>query len=606
MPDSTLGQQYSTPPADDVAVDANAADDVFEWAARRPEHLSFAHKVEGKWRSVTARQFAERVLAVSAGLVAAGIRPGDRVGLIGETSYEWAVCDYAVWAAGAVTVPVYPSSSPAQIGWILNDSAAAAVLVQDERMCSVVLDVRPACADRVWAVAGGGLDALAALAEAGPEQAGACGRRSAPADSPATIVYTSGTTGRPKGCVLTHRNLVAEVHSVLAAEGVAEEVLTENTKLLLFLPLAHIFARVVLLAAVRAGSEVAFTHDLTHLTRDLAEVRPDLIVVVPRVLEKLYNTAARKAINAGHQRVFEAAADTAIAYSRALTEGRPSWQLRARRLAFDRLVYAKLRATLGGRVRYAASGGAPLDARIGHFMRGAGVNVLEGWGMTETSAAVTLNLPARQRLGTVGPPLPGAAVRVEEGRILVKGPAVFSGYWNDERATREAFDAQGWLRTGDLGELRDGYLTVVGREKDLIVTSVGKNVAPAPFEDRLAAHWLIDQCVVVGDNRPYIGALIILDPESFAAWKLQEHRATGATVADLRDDPALRGVIQAAINEVNAEVSQAEAIRRFRIVPARFTVGDQLTPTQKTRRLVVLGQLAHEVDALYSGASANP
>ena len=606
MPNASLGQQYSTPPAVDVAADANAADDVFEWAARRPQHVAFSRKVDGAWRPVTARQFAERVLAVSAGLIEAGIRPGDRVGLIGETSYEWAVCDYAVWAAGAVTVPVYPSSSPAQTGWILNDSSAVAVLVQDDRMRSVVLDARPVCAERVWVMAGDGLDALAALGEAGPGQAAAFGRRSAPADSPATIVYTSGTTGRPKGCVLTHRNLVAEVRSVLAAEGIAEQVLTEDTKLLLFLPLAHIFARVVLLAAVRAGCQVGFTHDMTHLTRDLAEVRPDVIVVVPRVLEKLYNTAARKAIAAGHQRLFEAAADTAVAYSHAFSGDGPGWRLRARRLVFDRIVYAKLRAALGGGVRYAASGGAPLDARIGHFMRGAGINVLEGWGMTETSAAVTLNLPARQRIGTVGRPLPGAAVRIEQGQILAKGPGVFSGYWNDEYSTREAFDAQGWLRTGDLGELHDGYLTVVGREKDLIVTSVGKNVAPAPFEDRLAAHWLIDQCVVVGDSRPYIGALIILDAESFAAWKRQEHRATGATVADLRDDPALRSVVQAAINEVNAEVSPAEAIRRFRIVPTRFTVGDQLTPTQKTRRLHVLGQLAHEVDALYSGASATP
>jgi long-chain acyl-CoA synthetase len=605
MPDSSLGQQYATPPVGDVAAaDANAADDLFEWAARRPDHTSFARKADGLWGPVTAKQFADRVLAVSAGLVAAGVRPGDRVGLIGETSYEWAVCDFAVWAAGAITVPVYPTSSTAQTEWILNDSSVAAALVQDDRLRSVVLDVRPACAGRVWVMANGGLDVLAALGEADPKREAASGRRPVPADSPATIVYTSGTTGRPKGCVLTHRNLKAEVGSVLAAEGIAERVLTEDARLLLFLPLAHIFARVVLLAAVRAGARVAFTHDLSHLTRDLAEVRPDVIVVVPRVLEKLYNTAARKAIAAGHPRLFDAAADTAVAYSHALAEDGPGWRLRARRRVFDRPVYAKLRAALGGRVRYAASGGAPLDARVGHFMLGAGINVLEGWGMTETSAAVTLNLPARQRIGTVGRPLPGDAVRIEDGEILVKGPGVFSGYWNDEHATREAFDRQGWLRTGDLGELRDGYLTVVGRKKDLIVTSVGKNVAPAPLEDRLTAHWLIDRCVVVGDGRPYIGALVILDPESFAEWKRHEHRPARATVADLRDDPALRGVVQAAIDTVNADVSQAEAIRRFRIVPTRFTVGEQLTPTQKTRRLYVLGQLADEVDALYCGASA--
>ncbi len=604
MPDLSQEQQYSAPPDDVATADVNAADDLFEWAARQPEHASFGRKDGGAWRPVTAEQFAERVLAVSAGLVAAGIEPGDRIGLIGETSEEWALCDYAIWAAGAITVPVYPSSSAAQIGWILNDSAAAAVLVQDVVTRATVLDERPACAGRVWVMERGGLDDLAALGEGTPGRSPAGGRRSAPADSPATIVYTSGTTGQPKGCVLTHRNLVAEVRSVLAADGIAEQVLTQDAKLLLFLPLAHIFARVVLLAAVRAGTQVSFTHDLTHLTRELAEVRPDVIMVVPRVLEKVYNTAARKAIASGHPRLFEASADTAVAYSRALTQGGPGWLLRARRSVFDRLLYAKLRAALGGAVRYAVSGGAPLDARIGHFMRGAGVTVLEGWGMTETSAGVTLNLPARQRIGTVGRPLPGAAVRVDEGEILVKGPGVFRGYWNNERATRDAFDAEGWLRTGDLGELHDGYLTVTGRKKDLIVTSSGKNVAPALFEDRLAGHWLIDQCVVVGDKKPYIGALIILDPESFAEWKRQERRPAGATVAELREDGVLRGVVQAAIDEVNAGVSQAESIRRFRIVPARFTVGDQLTPTQKTRRLHVLGQLADEVDALYSGASA--
>lgn len=604
MADVSPKQQYSTPLVGDVAADADAADDLFEWAARRPEHVLFARKVDGVWRPVTAKQFADRVLALSAGLLAAGIERGDRVGIIGETSYEWAVCDYALWAAGAVTVPVYPTSSPSQAGWILNDSSAAAVLVQDDRLRSVALAERPACAGRAWVMAGDGLDALAALAGAGSERGAARRRRRASSDSPATIVYTSGTTGRPKGCVLTHRNLVAEVRSVLAAEAVARDVLNEDTTLLLFLPLAHIFARVVLLAAVRAGVRTAFTHDLTHLTRDLADVRPDLVVVVPRVLDKLYNTAARKAIAAGHPRLFETAADTAVAYSRALTDGGPGWRLRLRRRQFDRLVYAKLRGALGGRVRYAVSGGAPLGEHVGHFMRGAGISVLEGWGMTETSAAVTLNLPEKQRIGTVGRPLPGAAVRIEDGEILVKGPGVFSGYWNDPRATDAVFDAGGWLRTGDRGELRDGYVAVTGRKKDLIVTSVGKNVAPAPLEDRLAAHWLIDQCVVVGDARPYVAALIILDPESFAEWKRQERRPDGATMADLRDDRVLRGVVQSAIDEVNESVSQAEAIRRFRIVPARFTVGDQLTPTQKTRREHVLGQLADEVDALYSGASA--
>jgi long-chain acyl-CoA synthetase len=473
--------------------------------------------------------------------------------------------------------------------------------VGGERVRSVVFDACPALADRIWTADDTGFAALSGSGVSIPRDQVERRRRCASAQSVATIVYTSGTTGRPKGCVLTHGNLVAEVSSALEAEDIARLVLVQGSSMLVFLPLAHVLARIATLAAVRAGMRVGFTSDLDDLPRELAGFRPEVTLVVPRILEKVYNRAEHTAQTTGRGRVFRAAAETAVAYSRALAEGTPSLRLRMRRAVFDKLLYARLRAVFGGRLRYAASGGAPLDARLGHFMRGIGVNVLDGWGMTETAAPVTLNLPGALRVGTVGRPLPGNTVKINpDGEVLVKGPAVFRGYWNDQQATDEALDADGWLHTGDLGELNDGFLSVTGRKKDLIVTASGKNVAPAFLEDRLAAHWLIEQCVVVGDRRPYITALIALDPECFEQWKAEHHQPRSATVADLCEEPTLRAAVQAAIDEVNQEVSRPERIKRFRIVPEYFTVGDQLTPTQKTRRQQVLKQFADDVEALYA------
>lgn len=598
---SSPNRQWSTPARFAVGAKSNASDDVFEWAARQPDHVSFARKRDGVWQPVTARQFAQQVVAVAAGLMEAGVGPGDRVGLIAQTSYEWAVCDFAIWAAGAVTVPAYPTAAAAQIAWILSDSGASAVLVGDEEMLSTVLGARASLKGRAWIADDEGLAALAS--SGGSVSADAVERRrlGASADSIATIVYTSGTTGQPKGCVLTHGNMVAEARSLMEAEDIARLVLVDGSSMLIFLPLAHILAHVAMLAAVRAGMRVGFTADLDALPQQMAGFRPEVILVVPRVLEKVYNRAARQAQAAGRERVFRAAADTAVAYSRARSEGTPGLGLRVRHRVFDRLVYGKLRAVFGGRLRYAACGGAPLDARLGHFMRGVGVNVLEGYGLTETAAAFTLNLPAAQRFGTVGRPLPGNAVKLNpDGEVLARGPAVFQGYWNNEQATDEVLDAAGWFRTGDLGELNDGYLTINGRKKDLIVTASGKNIAPAFLEDRLAEHWLIDQCVVVGDKRPYITALIALDPEAFEEWKQEHGRPPEAGVAGLSEDPRLRETVQAAIDEVNQQVSRPERIKRFRIVSTFFTVGDQLTPTQKTRRQRVLAQFADDVETLYA------
>ncbi len=598
---SSLNLQSSTPARFTVGPARNTSDDIFDWAAQRPDHLSFARKAGGSWQSVTAGEFVDQVLAVAAGLIASGVQAGDRIGLIADTSYEWVVCDYAIWAAGAVTVPAYPTAAPAQIAGILTDSGATGVFVKGGQLATEVAEACGSLADRMWTVDDAGFAALSASGAAITRDEVERRRRSATADSTATIVYTSGTTGRPKGCVLTHGNLVAEVSSILEAEGIADLVLVEDSSMLVFLPLAHVLARVATLAGVRAGMRIGFTSDLDDLPRELAGFRPEVTLVVPRILEKVYNRAERKAEQSGRARLFRAAAETAVEYSRALDDGSPSWRLRMRRALFDRLLYARLRAAFGGQLRYAASGGAPLDARLGHFMRGVGVNVLDGWGLTETAAPVTLSLPAALRVGTVGRPLPGNTVRVNpDGEVLVKGPAVFRGYWNNPQATDEALDADGWLHTGDLGELSDGYLSVIGRKKDLIVTASGKNVAPAFLEDRLAAHWLIEQCVVVGDRRPYITALVALDPESFEEWKAEHHLPSSATVADLHEDPALREAVQGAIDEVNEEVSRPEQIKRFRIVPGYFTVGDQLTPTQKTRRQHVLAQFAGDVEALYA------
>ena len=589
-----------TPPKHATTRDANATDDIMDNARRRPTHPAFARRVDGVWNTVTSLEFADQVAALAAGLVAAGIAPGDRIALMSGTRYEWALCDFAIWSVGAVTVPIYETSSAVQVAWILRDSGAAAAFVENERYAGAVSQAGSSVR-QIWLMDRGDLDDLSASGRSVPRDQVEQRRRGIRAEDLATVVYTSGTTGRPRGCLITHGSLVAEVRNVGHAEGIAETVVNEDTRLLQFLPLAHVLARVVTLVAIRNGALVAYTSDLKNLTTYLREFRPTLVLAVPRVFEKLYNTAQRTAQAAGHARLFRAAETAAVAYSERLQTGRPGAWLKLRRRMFDRLVYAKLRAALGGQVSYACSGGAPLGARLGHFLRGTGVTILEGWGATETTAGVTLNLPAHCRIGTVGRPVPGSTVRIGPGNeILVKGPNVFRGYWHDEAATAEAFDPDGWLHTGDLGRLDDGYLTITGRAKDIIITAGGKNVAPAGLEDRLRAHWLIDQCLLVGDRMPYIGALITLDPEILAEWKRQHGKAHITDLADLRDDPELLAAIQQAVDEANLAVSAAEAIKRFRILVNPFVVGDELTPTQKVRRRHVLAKLADEVEAIYT------
>lgn len=558
----------------------------------------FSRKADGGWRPVTAGEFAGRVAAVAAGLIAEGIRLGDRVGLMSSASLDWAVCDFAIWAAGAVTVPIYETSSVEQVSWVLSDSGAVAVFAENAQRASVIREAQVATLEAVWVLDAGGLDGLA---RAGADLAAADflerGRAVTPA-TPATIVYTSGTTGRPKGCMITHGNLTEAVRAITGAPGISDRVLTADSSILLFLPLSHILARVVALCVIHAGTRAGFLGDLGELPAALTSFRPTMLLAVPRVFEKLAAAARQQAEASGHQRLFAAAEATAITYSRA---GRDAGLLvRLRHAVFGRLVYPRLRAAVGGRVAWAISGGAPLSQDLGHFLRGAGITILEGWGLTETAGPVTLNLPGAQRVGSVGLPLPGCTVRIAPGgEILVQGPGVFSGYWQDPEATSEAFDGR-WFRTGDLGRIdNDGFVYLTSRKKDLIITATGQNVVPTVLEDGLREHWLISEAVVTGDQRPYIGVLVTLDAAAFARWKQHQGKPASSTVSDLLGDPDLHSAVQDAVDRANTAVSRAESIKRFRILAASFADGAELTPTLKVRRNYVLAKYASDVEALY-------
>jgi long-chain acyl-CoA synthetase len=580
----------------------NACDDVFSWAARDPDRVTFAARA-GVWRPVTAGEFAGRVASAAAGLIAGGIRPGDRVGLMAAPGLEWVVCDFAIWAAGAVTVPLYETSSAEQISWELSDSGAVAVFAGNARFARVIRDAQPPKVEAVWPLDPGGLDALARAGQGVPGEEITRRRCGVDSGTLATIVYTSGTTGQPKGCMITHGNLTEAVRAIISVPGVRDRVLAGDSSSLFFLPLSHILARVVVLCLVHAGKRIGFLADPGQLPAELDAFQPTILLTVPRVLEKAAAAARARAEATGHRRSFAVAEATAIAYSRAA--GRPGIGLRLRHAAFGRLVYAPLRAGLGGQVAWVISGGAPLSADLGHFLCGAGITVLEGWGLTEAAGPVTMNPPGMQRIGSVGLPLPGCAVRARpDGELEVQGPTVFQGYWQDPRATGEAFDGR-WLRTGDLGWLDDdGFVYLTGRKKELVITAGGTNVAPSVLEDRVREHWLVADCVVVGDRRPHIAALITLDNEAFARWKQRHGKPAAASVSDLREDPGLRHAVQEAVDRANAAVSRAEGIRRFRILPGTFEVGAELTPTQKVRRHYVLAKYAGEVDALYARPAA--
>lgn len=570
--------------------------------------LRLVSRREGSsWVPVTAAEFRVEVEEVARGLVAAGVQPGDRVALMAKTRYEWTLVDLAIWAAGAVGVPVYESSSADQLRWILEDSGAVAVVVEHHGHERLLNQAREA-------IEGGGpthhwvLDArtpevsLDALRASGAEvDADELDRRRAALDrgTLATLIYTSGTTGRPKGVELTHGNFLEEISS--AIEFLPELFEDPQASTLLFLPLAHVFGRMIQVAVLQVGVHTGHS-DIGRVTVDLPTFSPTFVLAVPRVFERVFDGARRKAVTAGREKVFDAAAQTAIDYSRALDTGRVSPVLRVRRALFARLVYGKILDALGGRAAWAVSGGAALGERLGHFFRGIGVTVLEGYGLTETTAACTVSTRSGQRIGTVGRPLPRFEVRTaEDGEVLVRGGHVFARYWGDEAATAEALTDDGWFRTGDLGRVdADGYLSITGRKKEILVTSGGKNVSPAPLEDVVRGNPLVSQALVVGDDRPEVAALVTLDPDGVQAWLEQQGRA-GTALADLTDDADLRAQIKVSVDEANRTVSSAEGIKRFRVLATDWTeASGHLTPSLKLKRSVIMRDFADDVEALYA------
>ncbi|WP_018599499.1 long-chain fatty acid--CoA ligase [Mycobacterium sp. 155] len=597
-------REYSVPASFQIGEHDTVVDAVYTHERDDPHYAIFQRLVDGAWTDVTCAQAAAQIRSTALGLIAEGVQPGDRVAILSATRYEWPIIDFAILSIGAVTVPIYETSAAEQIRHVLDNSSAVLVIAETDAHAERVeqLHDQVPTVRKVLRIEGTGPAALDRLAEAGASvDPGEFETRLAAVKSsdPATLIYTSGTTGLPKGCELTHANLLSEIHGAKAA---FPALLTKGQRMLVFLPLAHVLSRAITVAAFTNKVALGFSSDIKNLVPMFGVFKPTLVVSVPRVFEKVYNTAEQNARNDGKGWIFDQAVATAIEYSQALDAGGASLVLKVKHALFDKLVYGKLRAALGGDCRASISGGAPLGARLGHFYRGVGLTIYEGYGLTETSAAITVNQVGALKIGSVGKLLSGNSMRLfDDGELLVKGGVVFNGYWNNEQATAEAIQ-DGWFHTGDLGSIDDdGFLTIVGRKKEIIVTAGGKNVAPAILEDRLRAHPLISQAMCVGDQQPFIAALITIDPEAFEGWKQRNGKDATATVADLTDDPDLVAEIDLAVKEADEAVSKAEAIRKFRILPVDFTEETgELTPTLKVKRKVVAEKFADDIAALYS------
>jgi long-chain acyl-CoA synthetase len=595
-------REFSVPATTEVGPDEALTDMLASNVAEHGDEVGLRVRRNGQWRDVTWREFAAQVAGVAKGLIAAGVEPGDRVALQAKTRYEWTVLDFAIWTAGAAVVPIYETSSADQVGWILADSGATVVVVERDEHAAAVESVRDQAPDlrSVHVIDDGALDQLTHAGKDVPDSELQARRATLNAESLATLIYTSGTTGRPKGCELTHGNFLFEIDNGMTLLG---RFMNVQGSLLLFIPLAHVLARVLQVGAVKTRTVIGHTPDVKNLVEDLGEFRPTFVLAVPRVFEKVFNGAKAKAEADGKGKIFDRAAQVAVDWSRALDTGGPGLALKAQHALFDKLVYGKLRAALGGRCMGAISGGAPLGDRLGHFFRGIGVTVYEGYGLTETTAAAAVNHDDALRIGTVGRPLPGVTAAIaDDGEILLRGGVVMRGYWRNEDATKEAIDPEGWFHTGDIGEIDgDGFLKITGRKKEILVTAGGKNVAPAVLEDRLRAHRLISQCIVVGDQRPFIAALITLDEEALPAWLESKGKPTDQTPEQVREDPELHAEIEAAVKDANKAVSQAEAIKKFTVLGTDFTEDNgMLTPSLKLKRSVVMKEFDAEVEKLYS------
>jgi len=587
-----------------VAADpsANATDLLIDRVRATPDRALFAvPDGQGGWRDVTSREFHTEVIEVAKGLIAAGIEPGDKIGFLAKTSYEWTLIDFAIWFAGATMVPIYETSAPSQIKWYLEDSGAIAAIFETTEHFARFDEVRAdlPLVRTTWQLDLGAIDKLKQQGVAVPDEEVERRRTLANGEDLATLIYTSGSTGKPKGVVLTHANFVELARNATVA---FPEVLNPDASTVLFITLAHVFARFISVLGIVSGSKIGHQPDTSKLVESLGSFKPTFLLAVPRVFEKVYNSAEQKAEGGGKGKIFRAAADVAVAHSKAVEAGHVPLGLRLKFKLFDRLVLSKLRAALGGRVEYAISGSAPLGLRLGHFFNSVGVKVLEGWGLTETTAPVTVNIPSKSKIGTVGLPLPGNAVRLgADDELEVRGICVFQEYWNNPAATAESFDGE-WFKTGDIGSIdEDGFVTITGRKKELIITAGGKNISPAALEDPIRANPIVGQVVVVGDRRPFVGALITLDEEMLPVWLHNQGEDAQMPLAVAAKHPKVLAEVQRAVDLANASVSRAEQVRKFVVLPTQFTeASGHLTPKMSIKRHVILQDFAQVIEDLYA------
>jgi len=599
--------QFEVPAIVKAAPEDNITDLLEQRVQKTPNLALFSVPDGAGWRDITAAEFRTAVIALAKGFVAAGIQPGEKVGFLARTTYEWTLVDFALFYAGAVMVPIYETSSPSQIQWIMEDSAAISLMVESPEHFTRFDEVRGdlPLVREVWQMHLGAIAQLTAKGTEVPEEEIERRRVIANGADIATLIYTSGSTGRPKGCVLTHSNFVELSRN--AAKSLDDVVSIQGASTVLFITTAHVFARFISILDIHAGVRTGHQPDTKQLLPALGSFKPTFLLAVPRVFEKVYNSAEQKAEAGGKGKIFRAAAATAIEHSRLVEEGaKIPFGMKIKFALFDKLVYAKLREAMGGNIQYAISGSAPLGARLGHFFHSLGVVILEGYGLTETTAPATVNLADKSKIGTVGPALPGVGIRLaDDGEIEVRGVNVFREYWNNPEATEAAFH-DGWFRTGDLGSFDDeGFLTITGRKKEIIVTAGGKNVSPAALEDPIRANPIVGQVVVVGDQKPFIAALVTLDPEMLPSWLANNGLPADMSLADAATNDAVRAEVQRAIDVANTRVSRAESIRKFTILPSEWTeASGHLTPKLSIKRNVIMKDFAPQVAAIYNETTA--